>query len=516
MSEPLKNDVPIILFVEDEPNMRNLVEKVFLEKGYRILTAPNGIKALEILVNTTPDLIISDIMMPEMNGIDFFHAVQERFGENRPVFMFLTAKNEEEDIVSGFSLGAEDYITKPVSIRHLASKIEARIKQIQAQKKQFSTGLRGNLQDQGVADIIQFIELAEHTGKLGIDAYHREGQIQFRDGQIFWADFSPLSGTEAVYALMALNQGTFHFESTDDVIKTNRIKVDNFALILEAMKRIDEQGRDVILRPVIEADTLFVNQEPELTPVEDPSVVDTVTAVDIPMGMLNDLPESGHSGDTQRLRAVKRMSSSDKPAKVRQPAVVPEWVESADFLQLGRSISELENGDFQGEWVEWTPPGNPVGVDFKDPVCVLITSGDHLYRVFRILSEVFLISSQSEHTLPLASTHFQDHIPFRIIGFPIEAAEFIPNDIQGLPTIFVLPSESVEDMLPFLVQIIETSQSRYRVIVSDDPDSAVAQITSVVSTDPLPGIIGSFKTWLSSLLTLEKSLKTFNQISLKS
>ncbi|HPQ41656.1 MAG TPA: response regulator, partial [bacterium] len=96
----LPDESPTILFVEDEPNMRNLVEKVFLEKGYNILTASNGIKAMELLINTTPDLIVSDIMMPEMDGIELFQAVKDRFGESRPVFMFLTAKSEEDDIIN--------------------------------------------------------------------------------------------------------------------------------------------------------------------------------------------------------------------------------------------------------------------------------------------------------------------------------------------------------------------------------------------------------------------------------
>ncbi len=420
----MPQETPTILFVEDEPNMRHLVEKVFLEKGYRILTAPNGIKAMEILVSTTPDLIVSDIMMPEMNGIDFFHAVQERFGENRPVFMFLTAKSDEDDIVSGFSLGAEDYITKPVSIRHLASKIEARIKQIQAQKKTLSTGLRGNLKDQGVADIVQFIELAEHTGRLKIDAFNREGQIQFRDGQIIWADFAPLSGLEAAYALMALKTGSFHFESTEDISATNRIKVDNFALILEAMKRIDEQGRDKLLHPVLEADTQLTI--PDSTSIEDPAMVDTVTTADIPdtfrkepseylhAGNTRHSGDTQHKGDTQQLRSIRNVSTDKILTKPREPIVVPEWMKSADFEHLGQAVAELESGDFQGRWVEWNPLREPQGFSTEEPCCCILSTREKVLEIFRVISEIFpdhstlgLNTSNGRCTTP-SEHHFQD------------------------------------------------------------------------------------------------------------
>lgn len=511
MVESVNREAPIILFVEDEPNMRNLVEKVFLEKGYRIITAPNGIKAMEILINTTPDLIVSDIMMPEMNGIEFFQAVQERFGENRPVFMFLTAKSDEEDIVSGFSLGAEDYITKPVSIRHLASKIEARIKQIQTQKYNLSKGLRGNLQDQGIADIIQFIELAEHTGKLTIESHHREGQIQFRDGRIYWADFSPLSGAEAVFALMALKQGAFHFENSDDVITTNRIKLDNSALILEGMKRIDEKGRDTVLKPVLEADIAFVSQD--TLPPEDVSAIETVTNLTIPGDIQQQSNDTEQISDTQQIRAVKTDTGHRTTAQSLRQLTVPDWVRSIDFNNLGRALSELENGDFHPEWLDWNPPDEPSAFSPENPTCVLMTDRMHLLNIFGVLSGMFLMPPASEYSLPTVSFKAENKISFRIIGVPLETASMIPNSILCLPTIFILPSTNLDELIPEMGKIQAETHSGYRIVVSDDPDEAIRRLTSAFSGKPILAVPGKFTTWLNSLLTLGKCLKLFRQVS---
>jgi DNA-binding response OmpR family regulator len=112
-----------VLIVEDEPAMMRGLKDNFEAKGYYILTAVDGKQGLEAALKEKPDLIILDIMLPELNGYEVCSHVRER-GLEMPIIM-LTAKNQESDIVLGLNLGADDYVTKPFSIKELLARAEA-------------------------------------------------------------------------------------------------------------------------------------------------------------------------------------------------------------------------------------------------------------------------------------------------------------------------------------------------------------------------------------------------------
>src|SRR3989304_4072735 len=115
--------MPRILIVDDEPEMGRGVEDNLRFEGHQTLSAPNGKDALELALRETPDLIILDIMMPKMSGWDLCRAVRQK-GVDVPVIM-LTARGEEVDRVLGLELGADDYVTKPFSLRELLARIRA-------------------------------------------------------------------------------------------------------------------------------------------------------------------------------------------------------------------------------------------------------------------------------------------------------------------------------------------------------------------------------------------------------
>jgi DNA-binding response OmpR family regulator len=102
-----------ILLVEDHQPMAGAIESILTMRGYAVLTAANGIEALQVMEDTAPDLIIADILMPEMDGYTFYEEVQKR-SEWCPIpFIFLTSMAEREDIKRGRELGVDSYITKP-------------------------------------------------------------------------------------------------------------------------------------------------------------------------------------------------------------------------------------------------------------------------------------------------------------------------------------------------------------------------------------------------------------------
>lgn len=117
-----------LLVVEDDPAMLIALRDILEGAGYRVRTASNGETALEELESFEPALILSDISMPIMDGIELFEQVRNRPTGAAIPFIFLTARGTREDIFAGKSLGADDYITKPVTSQELIAAVQARIR----------------------------------------------------------------------------------------------------------------------------------------------------------------------------------------------------------------------------------------------------------------------------------------------------------------------------------------------------------------------------------------------------
>ena len=117
-----KEDSRLILIVDDEARMRRFMQMNLDLEGYRVIEASNGLEAIDRVREDLPDLVLLDVMMPEMDGFEALHIIRET--STVPVIM-LTVRDDEEDKVKGLELGADDYVTKPFSHRELASRIKA-------------------------------------------------------------------------------------------------------------------------------------------------------------------------------------------------------------------------------------------------------------------------------------------------------------------------------------------------------------------------------------------------------
>ena len=122
-----------VLVVDDEPRMIHFIRLNLDHDGYEVIEATSGTQALELLRDRMPDLILLDVMMPDMDGFETLQLLREI--STVPVIM-LTAKGEEEDRVRGLELGADDYITKPFSPREMVSRVRAVIRRTETPNPQ--------------------------------------------------------------------------------------------------------------------------------------------------------------------------------------------------------------------------------------------------------------------------------------------------------------------------------------------------------------------------------------------
>ncbi|MCX6292600.1 MAG: response regulator transcription factor [Bacteroidetes bacterium] len=121
----MKNGPLKILLVDDEPDILEFMEYNLKKEHYEIFKAGNGKEAIAVAKKNHPDLIILDIMMPEMDGIEACRTLRELPEFKETMIVFLTARNEDYSQVAGFEVGADDYITKPIKPKVLISRIQA-------------------------------------------------------------------------------------------------------------------------------------------------------------------------------------------------------------------------------------------------------------------------------------------------------------------------------------------------------------------------------------------------------
>lgn len=117
-----------ILIIEDEPEMRRNLAMILRLEGYQPLVAENGQAGLVVAAAEKPDLILCDVMMPELDGHGVLAALRAHPDTEAIPFIFLTARGEKPDIRSGMNLGADDYLTKPIGKADLLAAIESRLK----------------------------------------------------------------------------------------------------------------------------------------------------------------------------------------------------------------------------------------------------------------------------------------------------------------------------------------------------------------------------------------------------
>ena len=124
-----------ILIVEDELDLRSTLEFKFKSEGYSVNAVSNGNEAIEAIARKKPDLVLLDLMLPDMSGLDVCKTIRNNTDTFDTAIIMLTAKGEEVDRVLGFELGADDYVVKPFSVRELALRVSTVLKRREKQEE---------------------------------------------------------------------------------------------------------------------------------------------------------------------------------------------------------------------------------------------------------------------------------------------------------------------------------------------------------------------------------------------
>lgn len=134
-----------ILLVDDEPDILEFVGYNLRKEGYEVETAANGREALERATSWLPHLILLDVMMPEMDGIATCRALREHPELDKSIICFLSARGEDESQLAGFKVGADDYLTKPIKVQILVSRVKAMLKRVDEAEPTIKTPAQSTL-----------------------------------------------------------------------------------------------------------------------------------------------------------------------------------------------------------------------------------------------------------------------------------------------------------------------------------------------------------------------------------
>ena len=245
-----------LLLVDGDPKSLRVMEVSLKKAGFSVTTAVNGRDALDKCEISPPDLILSDTKMPEMDGFELCRRLKhdERF-KGTP-FIFLTGQKSVEFKVKGLELGVEDYLTKPIYIKEIVTRVKILLEKKEKErleKKDLKASFAGNLSDMGVVDLVQTLEMGKKSGALHVKSTKGlEAVCYFRDGRILDCELgNKVTGENAFYRLLNWQDGEFAIEFKP-IERDERIPVSTQGLLMEGMRRIDEWGRIVEQLPSLD------------------------------------------------------------------------------------------------------------------------------------------------------------------------------------------------------------------------------------------------------------------------
>lgn len=260
-----------ILVADDDPWILRMVTTVLEKRGYEVDTACDGEEALEKAIDDTPDLVVTDVMMPNMDGWTLVKILRGRSASAFVPVIFLTALGSDDDRIRGFRLGADDYLPKPFRFEELDLRVAKTIQRTQLleakarqrldsathESKQNSTNpaptdLSGNLSELGISSLLVLLDMEKKNGVLRVSHSNGDGrsaEISLRNGSPIAASISDKAGKEisklenqfAIYTALDWTKGEFTFESKS-VEDADQINMTTTALLMEGARLIDERG----------------------------------------------------------------------------------------------------------------------------------------------------------------------------------------------------------------------------------------------------------------------------------
>lgn len=300
-----------LLLVDGDTRSLRVLEVSLRKAGFSVTPAASVQDALDKLELHAPDLIISETTFPSGDGFDLRRRVRGTPEWGEIPFIFLTAEAAIENKIRGLELGVDDYLTKPIYIKEIVTRINILLQKRQRtrfeERKDGRTRFAGRVADMPVVDVIQTIEISRKSGVIQfVGERGRQAAIYFRDGKVIDAEAGTLQGEDAVYRLLTWSEGEFEV-----VFRTVRrrevITTSSQGLLMEGMRRLDEWSRLLEQLPPLthrfEIDTLELAARLGDVPDDNNKILRLIDG----KRTLLEVIDASDFGDLECLQAVSRL-----------------------------------------------------------------------------------------------------------------------------------------------------------------------------------------------------------------
>ncbi len=300
-----------LLLVDPDAKSLRVMEVSLKKAGFSVTTAVNGKDALDKIDISLPELIIADTKMPEMDGFELCQRLKENPKTLVLPFIFLTSQKSIEFKIKGLELGVEDYLTKPIYIKEIVTRIkimlEKRAKE-NLERRDPKSGFSGSLQDMGVVDLLQTVEIGRKTGLIHFTeaSGRQDATIWFKNGRVVDAELGMLRGEKAIYRLLVWNDGVFEMDF-QAVERAEAIETSTQGLLMEGMRRVDEWGRLLEQLPPLE--TRFEVDYHELSErlSEIPDEINSILRLFDGQRTLIEVVDASSYGDLEALNVISKL-----------------------------------------------------------------------------------------------------------------------------------------------------------------------------------------------------------------
>lgn len=233
-----------ILIVDSDTQTLRIVKEALLQNGFMVHFSHTCELAMQLAIRNRPDLILSEMALPDMEGLEFMGLVQKTPEIAEIPFIFLTSRSLIRDKVAALEAGADDYIPKPFNENELVARIRAVLRRYNKSRITTLTkedGIKGSIREINLIDLIQLFDMGKKTAVIEIAGHGKEGRVYFENGEVVHAVCEKVFGKEALFDILAISEGTFliHLNIRS---KIRTLQGPSTNLIMEAMHRFDEQN----------------------------------------------------------------------------------------------------------------------------------------------------------------------------------------------------------------------------------------------------------------------------------
>ncbi len=228
-----------LLLIEADPEDGVVLEVHLSAQGHDVVLARSLAEAQSAMAEERFDLVISEVHFTDGSGFDLLRRLREQ-QQDEP-WIFLTKQRARSVVAHAFELGAADFLVKPVPPEVVLAKVQQHLGE-QAGAQPIARGVQGSLKEMALPDVLQVLSNSQKSGSLSIFGTAGDGVIYFVSGHVYHARFQDLSGEDAFYALLGIEEGSFQIDPAN--VRTERtIHLSTEMLLLEGMRRLDESRR---------------------------------------------------------------------------------------------------------------------------------------------------------------------------------------------------------------------------------------------------------------------------------